>query len=72
MIGESNSEPVEVPLRRSDRVLHVGPHMVLSRLRRSRLRPRSKIHKVVMGFPGLVWALGRKAVNLSDLEVQRF
>ena len=25
-----------------------------------------------MGFLGLVWVLGRKAVSLSDLEVQKF
>ena len=50
----------------------VGPYMVLLRLRGSRLRLRFKVQKVVMGFLGLVWALGRKAVSLSDLEVQKF
>ena len=48
----------------------VGPHVVLPRLRGSRLRSRFKVHEVVMGFLGLIWALGRKAVNLLDLEVQ--
>ena len=50
----------------------VGPYVVLPRLKGPRLRPRSKIHEVVMGFLGLVWALGQKAVSLLGFEVQKF
>ena len=50
----------------------VGPHVVLPRLRGSRLKPRSKVHEVVMGFLGLVWVLERKTVSLSSLEIRDF
>ena len=56
--------PYEVPI--------VGPYVVLPKLKGSRLWPRSKVYKVIMRFLGLIWALGRKSVSLSGLEVQKF
>ena len=50
----------------------VGLYVVLSRLRRPKLRPRSNVHEVVIGFLGLIWILGRKAVSLSGLKASKF